>query len=110
MGTQFGSLQIEKRREPKIPLTFTDEQRNRSQEKKLKRSKPKLEANRIRGCVRQRWWFQGLRREEVGIVIYESENHTEEEMRIQVSTSLAFLLILQSESLTPLFQDSSSGL
>ena len=49
MGTQFGSLQIEKRREPKIPLTFTDEQRNRSQEKKLKRSKPKLEADRIRG-------------------------------------------------------------
>jgi len=45
MGTQFGSLQIEKRREPKIPLTFTDEQRNRSQEKKLKRSKPKLEGS-----------------------------------------------------------------
>ena len=45
MGTQFGSLQIEKRREPKIPLTFTDEQRNRSQEKKLKRSKTKLEGS-----------------------------------------------------------------
>ena len=45
MGTQLGSLQTEKRREPKIPLTFTDEQRNRSQEKKLERSKTKLEGS-----------------------------------------------------------------
>lgn len=51
----------------------------------------------------------GLRREEVGIVVYESEHHTGGDEDAGLHRAF-FLLIFQSESLTPLFQDSSSGL